>query len=150
MVAIATKAGAAGGEARAIGWGRFALVGIGTVLAAVIANVMVYFAGRAVVGYEPKFVILAGVGTTVFFTVIPAVVAVLLYAALLRFSRRPARTFAIIAAVVFVVTLIPDFTLIPGSPGATAGQTGVLVSMHVVAAGVIVGMLTRVGRVMGG
>ena len=56
------------------------------------------------------------------------------------------RAFAIIAAVVFVITLIPDFTYIPTVPGATAGQTAILVLMHVVAAGVIVGMLTTLTR----
>jgi hypothetical protein len=130
---------------RAVGWGRFALVGLGTIVAAVLANVVVYYLGRAVVGYDPEFVILQSVGTPIFFTVIPAIGATLIYAALLRFNRRPERIFAIISAVVFVITLVPDFTLIPGSPGASAGQTAVLVSMHVVAAGVIVGLLARVG-----
>ncbi len=74
------------------------------------------------------------------------VVAVILYAALLRFARRPARAFAIVAVVVFVVTTIPDFTYIPTVPGATTGQAAVLVFMHVVAAGVITGMLTRLAR----
>lgn len=131
---------------RTVGWGRFALVGLSTIVAAVLANIVVYYVGRTVVGYDPAFVILQSVGTPIFFTVIPAIGATAIYAALLRFSRRPARTFAIIATVVFVVTLIPDFTLIPGSPGESAGQTAVLVTMHVVAAAVITGLLTRVGR----
>ena len=46
----------------------------------------------------------------------------------------------------FVVTLVPDFTYIPGVDGASNGQTAVLVLMHVVAASVIVGMLTRLVR----
>jgi hypothetical protein len=129
-----------------VAWGRFALVGLATVLAAVLANVVVYSLGRAVVGYDREFIILAGVGTPIFFTAIPAVVATLLYAALLRFARRPARTFAIISAVVFVVTTIPDFTYIPSVPGATTGQAAVLVAMHIAAAIVIVGMLTTCAR----
>ncbi len=50
---------------------------------------------------------------------------------------------------VFVVTLIPDFTYIPSAPGATAGQTAILVLMHVVAAAVIIGMLTNLARPQG-
>jgi MFS family permease len=133
-------------RSRTVGWGRFALVGLGTIVAAVLANVLVYSLGRAIVGYDPQFVILAEVGTTIFFTAIPALGATLLYATLLRFARRPDRTFAIIAAVVFVVATVPDFTYIPGVPGATVGQTATLVIMHIVAAVVIVGLLTRFAR----
>jgi len=136
-------------RSRTVGWGRFALVGLGTVVAAVLANVLVYSLGRAIVGYDPQFLPLADVGTAIFFTAIPALVATILYAALLRCTRRPARTFAIIAAVVFVVTTIPDFTYIPGVTGATVGQTAVLVIMHIVAAAAIVGLLTRFARPQG-
>ena len=131
------------------GWGRVALVGLGTVIAAVLANLVVYYIGAAIVGYNPDFVVLATNGGTIFFTVIPAIVAVLLYAILLRFTRRPARIFSIIAAVVFVVTLIPDFTYIPTVVGASNGQTAILVLMHVVAAVVIVGLLTKFARLRG-
>jgi hypothetical protein len=131
------------------GWGRVALVGLGTVIAAVLANLVVYYIGAAIVGYNPDFVVLATNGGTIFFTVIPAIVAVLLYAILLRFTRRPARIFSIIAAVVFVVTLIPDFTYIPTVVGASNGQTAILVLMHIVAAVVIVGLLTKFARLRG-
>ncbi len=126
--------------------GRFAVVGLGTVVAAVLANVLAYLIGDAVVGYDPQFVVLANASGTILFTLIPAIGAVLLYAALLRFTRRPARSFTIVAAVVFVVTLIPDFAYIPTVPGATGAQTTILVLMHAVAAGVIVGMLTTLAH----
>ena len=111
-----------------------------------LANLVVYFIGSALGLYNPEFVVLASSAGTVIFTVVPAVVAVLLYAALLGFTRNPARIFTIIAVVVFVVTLIPDFTYIPTVPGATNVQTTVLVLMHVVAAVVITWMLTRFTR----
>jgi hypothetical protein len=141
-----TMSSSAPGEARAGNRGRFALVGLGTTIAAVLANVLVYFVGGAVIGYDPRFLPLANVGGAVIFTLVPALVAVLLYAALLRLTRHPARVFTAIAAVVFIVTLIPDFTYIPTVPGATGGQTAILVLMHVVAAGVIVGLLTTLAR----
>jgi hypothetical protein len=127
---------------RTAGRGRFARVGLGTVVAAVLANVLVYFAGGALVGYDPGFVVLANVSGTIIFTVFPAIGAVLLYAALLRFTGNPARVFTIIAAVVLVVSLIPDVTYIPTVPGASGAQTAILMLMHIVAAGVIVGLLT--------
>jgi hypothetical protein len=133
-------------ESRVIDWGRFALVGVGTVVAAVIANVLVYFIGSAFVAYNPQFVVLSNVSPTIIFTVVPAIVAVVLYALLLRFTTNPARIFTIAAVVVLVVSLIPDLTYIPTVPGATGGQTAVLMVMHIVAAVVIVSMLTTLTR----
>ena len=127
-------------------WGRFALRGLGTIAAAVLANVAVYFVGRALVSYDPQFPPLANVSGAIIFTVVPALGAVLLYAALLRFTGNPVRLFRSIAAVALVVSLIPDFTYIPTVPGATGGQTAVLVLMHLAAAAVIVGLLTTRAR----
>ncbi len=130
----------------AVSRGRFALVGLGTVAAAVIANLLVYVLGSVVVGYDPGFVVLANAGGTILFTVVPAIVAVLLYAVLMRFTGNPARIFTNIAVVVLIVSLIPDLTYIPSVPGASSGQTAILMLMHVVAAGVIVWMLTTFTR----
>jgi len=131
---------------RPVNWGRFALFGLATVIAAVLANVLVYFIGEAVVGYDPRFVVLANVSATILFTVVPAIVAVLLYAALLRFTTDPARIFTRIAVVVLVLSLIPDITYIPSVPGASTGQIVILMLMHVVAAVVIVSVLTSFSR----
>lgn len=124
-------------------WGRFALVGLATTVAAIIANSLVYFAGQAVVSYDPDFIILQNVSPTIIFTVFPAVIATVLYGLLRRFAVRPERTFTLIAAVVLVLSIIPDLTYIPGVEGASTGQAAILVVMHVVAAVTIVGMLTR-------
>jgi hypothetical protein len=136
-------------ESRPVSRGRFALVGLGTVAAAVIANLLVYLLGSVVVGYDPQFVVLANASGTILFTVVPAIVAVLLYAALMRFTSDPARIFKNIAVIVLIVSLIPDLTYIPSVPGATSGQTAVLMLMHVVAAIVIVSMLTTLTRPQG-
>lgn len=145
MATIATSASTRNATP-SINWGRYALVGLGTIAAAVLANVFVYALGGALVAYDPQFPPLANVSGAVIFTVVPSIAAVFLYAILLRFARRPARTFAIIAAVTFVATLIPDFTSAPALPGATGGQIAVLVLMHVVAAAVITAMLTKLAR----
>ena len=133
----------------AVGRGRFVLVGLATVAAAVIANLLVYLLGSVVVGYNPQFIVLANVSGTILFTVVPAIVAVLVYAALMRFTSNPARIFTNIAVVVLIVSLIPDLTYIPSVPGATSGQIAVLMLMHVVAAIVIVSMLTTLARPQG-
>src|SRR5215212_7234789 len=130
----------------AVGRGRFVLVGLATVAAAVIANLLVYLLGSVVVGYDPQFIILANASGTILFTVVPAIVAVLLYAGLMRFTSNPARIFTNIAVVVLIVSLIPDLTYIPSLPGATPGQTAILMVMHIVAAVVIVSTLTTLTR----
>ncbi len=48
-----TRSSSAPTAARSGDRGRFALVGLGTVAAAVLANVLVYAVGSAVVGYDP-------------------------------------------------------------------------------------------------
>ena len=73
---------------RVVDWGRFALVGLATIVAALIANVIVYNIGSVLVGYNPQFVVLATVWGTIIFTIVPAVVAVLLYAVLAALYRR--------------------------------------------------------------
>jgi hypothetical protein len=133
-------------ESRAAGRGHVARVGLATTVAAVAANTLVYFIGSALVAYDARFLPLANVSGEIVFTLPAAIGAVLLYAALLRSARNPARTFAIIAAVVFVVATIPDFTYIPSVPGVTGGQTAILVLMHITAAAVIVRMLTTLAR----
>ena len=133
-------------QSRPASRGRFARVGLATVVAATTANTLVYLIGGAFVPYDPRFLPLANVSGEIVFTLPAAIGALLLYALLLRFARKPARTFTILSAAVFVVATIPDFTYIPTVPGATGGQTAILVLMHIVAAGVIVRMLTTLAR----
>jgi Kef-type K+ transport system membrane component KefB len=133
-------------ESRSVARGRFALFGLATVVAATVANVLVYYLGAAIVGYDPLFVILQNAGGAIFFTLPAAIVAVVLYSVLLRTAKRPERTFSIISAVVLVLSIVPDITYIPTVEGSSNGQTAVLIMMHIVAAAVIVGMLTRYTR----
>jgi hypothetical protein len=77
----------------------------------------------------------------------PAVVAAVLYAALLQFVRKHAAlVFTVISAITFVVTLIPDFTYIPTVDGVSNAEIAVLVVMHAIAAAVITRGLTCVRR----
>ncbi len=133
-------------ESRATSRGRFARIGVATVITAVAANTLIYFIGGAFVHYDPQFLPLANVSGEIVFTLPAAIGAVLVYAALLRFDRNPVRNFTLIAAVIFVLATIPDFTYIPTVPGVTGGQTAILVLMHIVAAAVIVRTLTTLAR----
>jgi hypothetical protein len=127
-------------------WARFTLLGFGTVVAAVAANTLFYFVGNVFVAYDPEFLPLTDASGAIIMTVMPAIVAVLIYAGLLRFTRKPARTFTLISAIVLVVTAIPDLTYVPEIPGSTNAQIAILLIMHVIAAAVIVRMLTMSSR----
>jgi hypothetical protein len=131
----------------AFSWGRYARTALLTVGASVVANAVFFYVAQAVVQYDPAFLPLGNVSAPIVFTVFPAVVATLLYAGLLRFVRKHAAVvFAVISAITFVVTLVPDFTYIPTLDGVSNAQIGVLVMMHAIAAAVITRGLTRVRR----
>jgi tryptophan-rich sensory protein len=125
----------------AFGWARFALLALCTVVAAVAANTLFYYVGNVFVAYDAEFLPLSDVSGAVIFTVFFAICAVAVYAALIRFTRNPARIFAIVSAIVFVVTAIPDVTYVPTVPGSTNAQIAILLIMHAIAAAVIVRML---------
>lgn len=131
---------------RSVNWGAYVRTAAASVIVAALSNVVVYFFGDAIIGYNPDFVELGSALGIAFSTAVPALVAALLYAGLLRTVGNPARVFTVISAIVFVVTLVPDITFIPGEPGASNAQTAVLIAMHVVAAALIVPMLTAFRR----
>ena len=120
----------------------FVPVAVATVVAAVLANAIFYFAGSLFVAYHTQFSPLANVSGAIIFTVFPAIVAVLLYAGLGRVVPNPMRIFAPVSAVILVLSVIPDLTYIPTVPGSSGAQTAILIAMHVIAAAVIVWTLS--------
>jgi len=77
--------------------------------------------------------------------------AVLVFAILRRFARRPVRIFRVVAVIVLVLSFVPDLWLLAARdrlpfPGATLQSVATLMFMHVVAAAIAVGMLTTTGR----
>jgi Family of unknown function (DUF6069) len=127
----------------------FALIGLAAVVAAGLANIIVFYLGDAVIGYDPEFVELGSAIGDGIFTMVLAIPAVLVYAVLLRRSSNPVRHFTIISAVALLISVIPDFTYVPSEPGVSNAQITVLVLMHIVAAAVIVWTLTTFARPQG-
>lgn len=76
------------------------------------------------------------------FTALGALGATLVYGALTRFSDTPDRTFTIVAAVVLVLSFLPDVALLEFDDEATVPAVIVLMIMHVVAASICVAVLT--------
>jgi hypothetical protein len=86
-------------------------------------------------------------GPVVLFTTLGVVGAVVVYAALARFSANADRTFTVVAVVVALLSLIPDATFVPTLPGATTLGAVVLGVMHLTTAAACIAFLTdRVPR----
>ena len=111
-------------------------LGVGALVAAVgavLVNVGLYFAGRALGAFPPSVQVQGepfSVIPVVIFSFVPVLVAALVFALLARFVARPKRVFYIVAVVVFVLMFFTPFTI----PAAPAVTVVVLELMHVVVA----------------
>ena len=108
---------------------------------AVLANVVIVLAVTTVGAVEP-FTHLEPVRVAVF-TLGGVAGATLAYGVIRRRRDRPDRDFLIVAAVVLVLSWIPDVTVIPTVPGATTDGVVVLMALHVTTAAIAYGVLTR-------
>ncbi len=127
-----------------------ARIWFGGILAAVVSalvNVILFFVGSAIDAF-PSDVLIPGMGGTAapmtlmpvaIMSVLPILVATLVYTVLSRVTHNPNRWFTILAAIVFVVMLVTPFTI----PGAPTLMIVFLEVMHVVAAVAAVYFLNR-------
>ncbi len=127
---------------------KVAIATLAAVVAVVVANAIVFFVADAA-GAMPDSVTIEdmngdqapiGLAAVVFVSIIATIAAGVVFAVISRVSRRPVRLFAIVATVVFVLTLYPPFTI----PDIPADMIVALLAMHVVAYGVGVMTLLRV------
>jgi len=126
-------------------------VGLVAAAAASIANLIFFWVTKSVFGI-PYIIPMGGPGgpltampaaLIIVFSAVPAVGATILLAILSKVASRPMRVFWIISVVVFVLS----FVLPIGLPSSVATSTRIgLPLMHVIAAAVIVGVLTTLGR----
>ncbi len=130
-----------------LGWGRLLLAALVAAAAAAAANTVVYLVASAVgflpgdsaVGPEGQALNLFAVISA---SVLGAIGAALVLAALNLLLRRPIPVFYIVSAVVLLLSFYTPTTI----SGAPLAMVLVLEFMHVVAAGVIVGVLTTLPR----
>ena len=115
-------------------------------IAAAVGNAVVYFVA-SVLGAMPQDFVVQGSGPitlvpVVLSSLIGAAGAAMVFTAVALLSRRPIRTFRIVAAVVLVLSFATPLTI----PGAPLSMILTLELMHVVAAVIITGMLTTLAR----
>lgn len=126
-------------------------VGLVAAVGAAIAN-LVFFWITKIVFSIPYLIPMGGPGgplgslpavVIIMFNVVPAIGATLLLAILGKFLSRPFRVFWIISVVVFLASFMLPLNL----PSVVGTSTRIGLSlMHIIAAAVIVGVLTRLGR----
>ncbi len=129
---------------------KIVVTGIIATIAAIIGNVLVFYASAALQG-EP---LLApdprGAGqmqavvivAPILLTAIGSIGATLVFAIIKRFTRRPVLVFSIVALVVLALSYLP--LLLPlGLPSATVIAFAI---MHLVAAGIVVPVVITMGR----
>lgn len=115
-------------------------------IAAAVGYAIVYFVA-SMLGAMPQDFVVQGSGPitlapVVLSTLIGAAGAAMVFTAVALLSRRPIRTFRIVAAVVLVLSFATPLTI----PGAPLSMILMLELMHVVAAVIITGMLTTLAR----
>ena len=121
--------------------GVIARRGLAVITLSLMANAIVLFAVQTG-GVAPAFRPLSW-GSVLFLTTIGASGATVAYWILARLAEEPDRTFRTLAAVVLVLSFVPDLTLATNFPKATSAGIAVLMAMHVVVATISVGIFTR-------
>jgi hypothetical protein len=131
---------------------RIWLAGLVAVVASVAANLIVralLFAVLDLPGDFPPF----QVGAIAMLTTLGVVAATIVFAIVARFARNPVKTYAIIAAVALVLSILPNLASMANPdaipfpfPGASPLAFGVLIIFHIVAAVVAVAVLLGMTR----
>lgn len=122
-------------------------VGIIGAAAAVAANLIVLFLLTALLPVPQDFAPLQA-GAIAIFTFIGTALAAVAFALVVRYSKRPIRTYLIVAAAALVLSIIPNLGLMANPtaapiPGGSTLGFGLLIIFHVVAALVSVFVLIK-------
>lgn len=142
-------ASAAGTESpRRVGMNRLVKYGLLAVIVASAANALVRVIALAAFDIPAAFELFPlGWGPVIAFTTIGAVGATVVYGLLTRFTKRPNRTFTIVAAVALLLSFAGPVSMFLAQPSGVPGFPGsvfvTLVLLHVIPAAVSVSVLTR-------
>ena len=131
-----------------ITWKRLWRVGLLTIVASLVSNLILRMIGISIFHISSTFAPL-GIGPVVFWSVVMAIGAVLVFALVGRFSQNPISLFIVIAFTVYILTFYPDYLVLFANPPVFRGTTfyaiGTLLSMHVIEAIICICILTLMG-----
>jgi hypothetical protein len=135
MTATSIKPAPAG---RKIPFSRALMASGITIVASIVANLIVRWVGMLILPVDPSFMPLATWQPTVIFTTMFLVLATIVFLVINAFTANPPRVFNIVAFVALLLSLVPDFMLLinptampMGTP--TFGAVLILVVQHIVA-----------------
>ena len=130
----------------ASGWKRLLVVGAGLVAMATVANVVIAMALRNGLGVPAAFQPLSTLGVASA-TIIGMIGATLVFAWVARTRPDPRRTFVLIATVGLIMSWLPVLVIWATAvfPGTTTTGILSLMALHVVGAGLAVGILLGFG-----
>jgi hypothetical protein len=123
--------------------GQLAKAGALAVVASVAANLIIRIIAVNILGIGSDFPPL-GWGPPIVFTIIGVVGAVIVFAIVARFAKRPTWLFRIIGLMVLLLSLLPDIGLLNSNamPGTSLGSVVVLMLMHLAAGAITIWLLT--------
>ena len=126
--------------------GRLWWVGLLTVVAALVVNILISLLAKALYPVAPTFLPLQMYFLP--FTVFGSLGATIVFALLGRFARRPVSTFQRTVWIVLLISFIPDLLVgfLRPYPGTTWLEVGTLMLMHLATAMICMNMLLRLGR----
>ncbi len=134
------------GSSIGFGWRRLLAAGAGLVLAATVANVLIAMALRNGLGVPAAFTPIS-TASVAGFTVVGMIGATFVFAWIARAQADPRRTFVLIATAGLILSWLPDLAIWATAvfPGTTTTGILSLMALHVVPAGLAVGILPRFG-----
>ncbi|HEV2661523.1 MAG TPA: DUF6069 family protein [Ktedonobacteraceae bacterium] len=119
-------------------------IGLLAIVAAVIVNAVIDVVALSIFHVSAAFSPLQWLGVALS-TAIGVAGAVGVFALVTRFAQRPIRAFWLIATIALLITFVPDIAILlnPSSiVGTTPLAVGALMTMHLTAAAITVGLLT--------
>jgi hypothetical protein len=138
-------------ETQRIPFRKIAIATVVGAIAAAVATSIVYFIADAADAIDDSIKVDSpgggessiGLSAVITATIWPLIIAGLLLAVLVRFTRRPLQVFLIVCGVVLVLSFFEPFLLLDDAPG---DMITALLIMHVVAAVVGIGVILRLVR----
>ena len=126
--------------------GRLWWIGLLTIVAALVVNILISLVAKGLFTIAPTFLPLQMFFIP--FTIFGSLGAIIVFALLGRFARRPISTFRRTVWIVLLVSFIPDLLVGFLKPyvGTTPLAVGTLMVMHVATAMICLNMLLRLGR----
>ena len=127
---------------------RLLWVGPLTIVATIIANLILYIIAVSIFGIPEAFQYLQAsyiIGSSIVF----GLLALLTFVLVNRFARHPIRFYRILAFVVLCVSFLSPVMALIGlfpAPGMTLSIFWTMIAMHCVSAAIVVGLLTTLTR----